>query len=290
MHLIRQVNVCSCLVALFAVCTSAVAADMPARIVSLAPSITEMLFALELGDRVVGVSRFCTYPAAAQPLPRVGGFGDPHYEVIVALQPDLVVVLDSHRDAMRQLNALHLRTLMLPHQTIADIHTALAMIGRACGVQPAADALCAQLKCREAAIRRAVAGQARPRVLLCIERDLDSGQLAEVYVAGRNGFYDELIELAGGVNAYRDERVAYPQLSAEGIISLDPDVIVDLVRRVPPQRDIRQQWASLQTVGAVRRGRVYVAAGEHVLRPGPRYVRLLEGLAGMLHGGGIDHD
>lgn len=259
----------------------------PGKIISLAPSTTETLFALGLGGNVVGVTRYCDYPEPARSVARVGGFFDPNYEQIVALQPDLVVLLTSHRNAMRELKKMGIRTLAVPHKTIGDIHESIRAIGEACGADKAAAALLRELDDRSRRVRSTVQGRQRRRVLVCIGRDTETGKLSGMYMAGRQGFYHELIESAGGINANEDETVAYPQLSAEGVIRVNPDVIVDLVSHIkpganPPAQIIRQ-WDRLSPVTAVQEGRVYAIVGNHALRPGPRYVQFLEQLARLLH-------
>jgi iron complex transport system substrate-binding protein len=275
------------IVALVVLVSTVAAAEPPRRIVSFAPSITEMLFALGVGDRVVGVTRYCDYPGSVEGITRVGGYMDPSYETLVALQPDLTIVVTSHDDARRELDQLGLAVLTVPHDTVADIHKAIRRIGEAVGREDEAARMVMALEDRVTAVREAVADRPRPRTLVCIGRDTDTGQLAGMYMAGRHDFYDEMIEMAGGVNAYRDETVKYPQLSAEGIIQLNPDVIVDLVSELKPDgpaaKAIAAQWDVLHPVEAVRQDRVYVVAGQYALRPGPRYVRFLEELARLLH-------
>jgi iron complex transport system substrate-binding protein len=261
-------------------------ARQPQRIVSMAPSVTELLFELGLGDRVVGVTRYCDYPPATTRIAKIGGYMDPNYEAIVSLEPDLVILLSSHRDALRELNKMDLETLVTPHETIADIHESIRRIGDACGVQETARAILSDLTRRVEAVRQAVGYRPRPRVLVSIERDTESGQVAGLYVAGRHTLYDEILDLAGGTNALADTSVVYPQLSAEGVVQLNPDVIVDLVSDVGSGGSddaIARAWKTLHPVAAVRAGRVYVIAGTHALRPGPRYVRFLEELARILH-------
>jgi iron complex transport system substrate-binding protein len=278
------------LLLLFGLLQSAMAEDprsRPQRIVSMAPSTTEILFALGLGDRVVGVSSYCDCPAAAKQITKVGGLVDPNYEQIVALRPDLTVLVTSHRAAQVELEKLRIRTLTTPHQTIEDIHQAIRLIGAACGVKERADALLEGLASRATAVRRAVAGKRRRQVLICIGRDTGSGQLSGMYVAGRGGFYDEIIDLAGGVNAYQDKTVPYPQVSAESVLQMNPQVIVDLVSRVDPGRatpaEMKQHWRRLRPVSAVRDQQVHVLVGNHALRPGPRYIQFLEQMARLLH-------
>lgn len=259
----------------------------PQRIVSLAPSITEILFSLQLGDRIVGVTRYCDYPASAKALPQVGGYVDPNYEAIVSLRPDLVILLTSHRDAKVELEKMGFRTLTTPQYTVNDVHEAIRLIGECCGVPEKAGPMLDSLATRTRAVRHAIEGKAAPRVLVCIGRDTASGKLAGMYIAGRNGLYDDIIEMAGGANAYRDEKVGYPQLSADGVLQLDPDVIIDLVTHITPggetTEQIARQWDPLRPVKAVRNRRVHVIVGTHALRPGPRYIEFLEQVARLLH-------
>jgi iron complex transport system substrate-binding protein len=259
----------------------------PQRIISLAPSTTEIAFALGLGDRLVGVTRYCDYPPEARRIAKVGGYLDPSYEGIVALKPDLTILLSSDHEAKAQLGELHLRTLAVPHQTIKDIHEAIFGIGEACGEGAKAETLLKQLSNRTHAVACAIKGKDRPRVLICIGRDVGSDQLTGMYVAGRNGFYDQIINLAGGINACPDTAVAYPQLSAEGVLRLNPEVIVDLLSEMSPGRrapkQAGRQWAQMGMVDAVRNKRVHVLVGNQTLRPGPRYIDFLEQMARLLH-------
>lgn len=257
------------------------------RIISLAPSTTEILFALGLGDRIVGVTRFCNYPDATRNIAKVGGYVDLNYEEIVSLRPDLTILLTSHHDAKVELEQLGIRTLSTPHETIADIHQTIQLIGRVCDRKDRADSLVAELTRRKLTVRRAVEDERAPCVLICVGRDTQSGQLSGMYIAGRHGLYDEMIELARGVNVYQDDAVAYPQVSAEGVLEMAPDVIVDIVSDTQSDATSRQeivrQWNQLRTVPAVRNGRVHVVLGAHALHPGPRYVEFLEQLARLLH-------
>ena len=209
-------------------------APVPQRIVSLAPSTTEILFNLGLGKKVVGVTRYCDYPTSATAVSRVGGLMDTNYEAILGLRPDLVVLLASNRDAQRELEKMRIPTLVTPHDTLDDIHESVRLIGEKCGAQAAVDQILKDLAVRTEAIHQAVSGRNRPRVLVCVGRNVESDDFSGLYVAGRHTFYDEIIEAAGGTNAFSDERIAYPQLSSEGVVQVNPDVIVDLVSELKP--------------------------------------------------------
>lgn len=258
----------------------------PERIVSLAPNATEILYTLGLGNRVVGVTRYCDYPTSATQKTKVGGYFDPSYETILTLKPDLVILVDSHDEAMERLESLGLKTLTIPHKTLDDIRQAVEILARRCGADEKARDLLEKMEQKERAIRQAVEGKKRPKVLICIGRDTKSKTLEGMYVAGQDGFYNRLIEAAGGVNAYR-QNTPFPQLSAESVIQLNPDVIIDLVSHFNPETNptskIEKQWSQLKTVRAVQEGRVHAIVSEYALRPGPRYVLFLEELARLLH-------
>ena len=130
-------------------------------------------------------------------------------------------------------------------------------------------------------------GKPQSRVLLSIGRTMGTGTLKDVYIAGKNTFYDELITTIGGKNAYEGVNIAYPVLSAEGLLHLDPDVIIDLVpdmdKRGLDKKTILREWSSVPGVKAVKYGRVHILSGDYTVIPGPRFILLLEDLARMLH-------
>ena len=260
----------------------------PQRIVSLSPSITETLFALGLGDRVVGVTRYCTHPPEARGRRQVGGYYDPGYEAVVALMPDLVVLREDHDRVRRVLLGLGLEVLSVEHRTLEGVLDSVPAIGRAAGVGPRADVLLASLRERMAAVSARAPRANRPRALVCVGRTVGSGRLEDVYIAGRDGFYDRMLRLAGGANAYTG-RLPFPAVAAEGILMLDPDVIIDLVpdpeRLAGGEAELRRDWESLPNVRAVRDGRVYVFGEDYVTIPGPRFVLTLERIARALHPG-----
>jgi iron complex transport system substrate-binding protein len=259
--------------------------DTPKRIISMSPGTTEMLFALGQGQRVVGVTRYCDYPTSATTKTSIGGFFDPNYEKIITLKSDLVILLTPQDAAKAELERLKIPTLTVPNETIDDIYTALLTIGKTCGVDEKAQAFVADLKQRVEKVKNTVKDRKPPRVLICIQRDMTSANMSGLYTAGKGTFYDEIITKAGGLNAVTDN--GYPKLSAEGVIALNPDIIIDLagdldkVDKTP--ETIIKQWDFFKTVKAVRDDRVHLIVGYHALRPSPRFVLFLEQLASILH-------
>jgi len=254
----------------------------PARIVSLAPSITETLFELGLGERIVGVTRYCVFPPEARTKPQMGGYYDPNYEALMAARPDLVLTLPEHEEVRKELHKLNLKVLTVDHSTIQGILSSVLDIGSACGCAEKAAALHGSLQARIRKVEARHEGRPRPRVLISIGRMAGDASLNRITVCGRKGFFDELIVAAGGINAFEGE-ILFPALSAEGILQAKPDVIVDLwpdlkEKHLDPET-VRRQWASIPGLAAP----VHVIGETYAMIPGPRVVLLLEDLARAIH-------
>ena len=278
------------LLALFVLGGSSVwaASETPQRIVSMAPSLTEILFDLGTGDQVVGVTTFCDYPPEATNRPRVGGFYDPNYEVIVSLQPDLAVLLNSQDEAKSRLEKLGIRTITVNHETIASVVDSITSIGDAVGAPAKAREITDNMNRQLEFVKTQIEGLACPTVLVAIGRNMGSNAINDVFVAAPNSLYDEMLRRAGGKNALEAGRALYPSVSLEGILKMDPEVVFDMVGDLPTTsglsvEKIQTQWKSLEHIRAVKTGRVYVIEGTYALRPGPRLVLTIEKMARMLH-------
>ena len=256
------------------------------RIVSLAPSVTEILFALGMGERVVGVTRYCLYPPEAQTLPRIGGHLDPNYEAIVALDPDLIILLREHEATRKRLETLGRETLVVSHRTLSGVLDSIGAIGRTGLREREARETVAEMRRKLRRIEDRTARQKRPKVLVTVGRPLGGGRIEDVYIAGRDGFYEEMIKIAGGRGAYRGT-LPYPKVSLEGIIAMKPDVIIDMVSGLADKgleaQDVANDWRVLPGVPAIENGRVYVLDEDFATIPGPRCVQTVEEIARVLH-------
>lgn len=262
------------------------AQSTPSRIVSMAPSLTETLLALELDDRVVGTTRYCPpVPGAAS----VGGHLDPGIESIVALDPDLVLLMQSHDELRGRLEGLGLATLQVDQHDVAAILAAVETIAEHCGAAATGRRLAAELESELAAVAAAVAGADRPRVLVAVGREPGAGRITSLWAAGPNTFFDDVVTLAGGVNALPDSAIRYPELSLEGLLGIDADIILDVVadggRTGLDVVAIAADWRGLDDLRAVRDGRVHVLTESHVVIPGPRIVDTVRTVAECLHPG-----
>jgi len=256
------------------------------RILCLSPGLTETVFALGLGARVVGVTRYCLYPPEAQQRASVGGFLDPNYEAIVALRPDVVFVTPYQRELADDLRRLGVAVHAIAQDSLDDIRESYQNIAALCGCHDEADTLTDALNAAVAHARNAQTGGPRPRVLMTTGRDVRSGALDEVYAVGRGTFLDELLTLLGGENIAPGNLLEYPSLSAEGILRLDPDIIVELVADSEYDRELEDKalaaWQALPNLRAAREGRIHILFGNYLTVPGPRVTLTLEALAGCL--------
>jgi len=255
------------------------------RIVSLSPSITEILFDLGLGNNIVGVTKYCDYPSDALSKKKVGGYYDLNYEQIISLEPDLVIMTKMHEEAKKYLGAFGLNILTVGQKSISDIFNAVYIIGKVCNLEQKASNIINDLKKRVENIINENTSFSKPRVIISVGRNIGTGSLEDIYIAGKNTFYNELIALAGGVNAYEGD-IAYPIISIEGIIRLKPEVIIEMIsdyKYASDKKSILKEWKTLPVVDAVKNDRVYLFEQDFVVIPGPRFVLLLEELVKTIH-------
>jgi iron complex transport system substrate-binding protein len=253
------------------------AAKTPVRIVSLAPSITETLFALGLGERVIGVTSYCSYPPEVKKIEKIGGYSDVNIEKIVSLHPDIVILTPEHSCQRDALERFSVRTLTVENNDFTKICSSFFSIGSICGVEHKSDSLVAAFK------RYMHTAQdqdsSRPSVLLCIGREAPgSGSVKSIFASGVSTVYNQIIEAAGGRNAFRDSIPMYPSLSYEGIIALKPDIIIDAAATMGDFNcdQLVGDWKGLYRVKAVQLNNVFCVQKEYATVPGPRILFLIE--------------
>lgn len=251
----------------------------PLRIVSLAPSLTETLFALGAGNRVVGVTDYCDYPAEAKTKAKVGGMINPNLERLVALKPDLTLLakeVGNRKETLETLERLGVPAYVVETSRLEAIPKSIRDLGRLVGESANGDALAADLDRHIASVRAAVHGVAPRRVLFLI-------WLQPLVTVGRETFLDDLMESAGAVSVSRGQSQAWPRLSAEEVIRQDPEYI--LVPQSPDFSPTREDLARVpgwKDIAAVRNDHI-LYLNEAIQKPGPRIADMLESLARALH-------
>lgn len=247
------------------------------RVISLAPSITECLFAIGAGDRVAGVTDYCTFPPAAAVKPKVGGITTPSIEAIIRLQPDLIILSmeGNVRQDFDRLTTLNIPVFVTNPRTLEGIHRSIIHLGHLTGHEGNADSLSHTMRVRETAVRERV-GSSRVSVLLFLS-------VEPLIAVGGKTFLDDLLRLAGGDNLATDIRGTYPALSREAVLTRNPDVILLTTDLVPDTDHLLARFPEWRTLDAVRKGRVYRIDPDIISRPGPRSLDALELLSHYLH-------
>jgi iron complex transport system substrate-binding protein len=273
-----------------ALLATALPAAPPQRIVSTAPSITELLYALGLGDRVVGVTRFCRYPPDALLKPKIGDYTSPNLEAIAALRPDLVVIQTNPIHLADLLARLKLHVLEIDQENIAAIYKSTQEVGAATGTEQHAAQLTDSIREGLAKIRASVQALPRVRMMFVIGRSPD--RLDGLVVAGRASYLNEAIEIAGGENVFKDAKAAYPEVSLEEVMARNPQVIVDMGDMADTvgvteqhKRSVIALWNRIPTLAAVKQHHVFAVASDIYVVPGPRVIDAAKAFAEMLHTG-----
>jgi iron complex transport system substrate-binding protein len=295
-RLLGLLSAWSSLILLLMACARALPAQTkPQRIVSTAPSITETLFALGLGDRVVGVSQFCNYPPEVRKLPKVGSYIRPDPEAIARLAPDLVVLERESSQLTERLSTLHIPFIQVPHATLDDIYTEIRLIGSAAGVSDRSAALVATIRGSLAAIQSRAKAMPSPRVLVIVDRQ--QGTLNNLIAVGPDNYVNQILEIAGGANVLAKPGLPeYPRISLETVLREDPNVIIDLSGTQETEEARRASrlstlalWGQCRDLAAVRAGHVYAGTTDALVVPGPRTPLATQRLFDFVHGiGGSD--
>jgi iron complex transport system substrate-binding protein len=249
----------------------------PQRVVSLAPSVTETLFALGFGNRLVGVTAHCDYPAEARNLPQIGGFMTPSLEAILAKRPDIVIGVIGATDPVkaREMERLGLRVTLISLASVTDILSSIKSIALLLGNPAAGENLVLKINRQFDQVTERVTRAPRRSTLLAV------GLRPLVAVGGKN-FIDELITLAGGQNIAGNASQPWLNLPDEYIVAKAPQVIIEA--GVEGERGpTGKNWSDLKSIPAVKERRIYAYRSDKILRPGPRIGEGLEEIARLVH-------
>jgi iron complex transport system substrate-binding protein len=266
----------------FAIC--ALGADVPHRIVSLSPDLTEMLYGVGAFNRVVAVSNYDTYPPEATKLPHLGQLHNPSFEKLTALRPDLVVINNAQAPFLEDtLKELGLRVLKTSNRSVQEVYAAILAIGRATGNEGEAAALVAATREGLDRVARKTARLQKPRVVLIVDRT--PGTLRDLYTATGGSYLAELVEMAGGQIVVPPVERGYTKLSKEDLLAADPDIILDFIHG-PKSRfagDPMEAWLELPELKAVRAHRVRGVDEDFVPHASQRMVQTAELFVKLIH-------
>lgn len=251
----------------------------PKRLIALAPNLTEILFALGLGDRVAGVTNHCNYPPEASLKPRVGSYIHLNVEQIISLSPDLVIgtVDGNERHILDLLEQANIKVFFVNPRDVRQAIATISTVGLVCGVPEKARQLSGSLTLRVNRVVEVTSARKRPLVFLQIH-------IQPIMTVNRNTVHHDLIRLAGGDNMTADEPVTYPRISLEEVIRRKPEVIlVSSMEREGRFEKARQDWLQWTSIPAVQKGTVHLIDSDLIDRPSPRVVDGLEIMAKILH-------
>ena len=248
----------------------------PQRIISLAPAVTETLYAIGLGAKIVAATQYCTWPEEARQLPRVGEYADPGLENILLFRPDLVIAsADMNRPALvERLTELGIPVYVVYPRNINDALATIRALGELGGNSTAAEKLAEDIEVRLARLAAKLAGQNKPGVLGTVMLD-------PLTVAGPETFVSDIISRAGGRNLVPPGPSRYPAWNDESLLTTDPDVII--VTNHPGQPDPTLYFKRWPQLRAVQAGRIIEINADWIHRPGPRMILGIETLARALH-------
>ena len=257
----------------------------PQRIISMSPGITEILFALGLGNRVVGVTDFCNFPEEAKKITRIGGLLNPNYETLITLKPDLIIHQPNSHKIETFVEKLGIQNLPISMLSLDQIFESVKSIGVATGREEAADRLTKKMREKIDFHRSRLAKVPKKSVLLLLGINNDS--MRDIYGVGPKTYLGELLELAGGHNILDKSRTQYPKISKEFIIHESPEIIIEAgpTRILTEKASIKRKrgWQEFPTIRAVKTGDVYFIGSDYILVPGPRLVNIIDDFVKVIH-------
>ena len=255
------------------------------RVISTSPAITEILFAIGAGDRVVGVTDYCNYPKNACLLPSIGGPLNPNTEKWIALKPDLIILQDDSVVLNKHAKVFKIPTLEVSVNNLENILRSIQVIADAMQTPKAGKQLVDKIKIQIDNYRTSL-GKTKPRQVLMLLSDTNDPS-RDLYAVGRNTFLNELLSIAGGENILPETMATYPKISKEFIIAKSPEIIIE----IGPTANLSNEgilsrekaWTIYPTIRAVKNDRLYFVGANYILIPGPRLVKILDILTRNIH-------
>ncbi len=258
-------------------------AAAPHRIVSVAPAITEILFALGVGDQIVGVTTYCNYPEAAKAKPKIGGYTTPSIEAILALRPDQVMMMEKRPDVAERLRQAGIDVTQVQPESLAGLYDAIRVISEKAGVPDRGRSLIQSIEMQLREVSPKPAG-VKPRLLFIVGRT--PGTVSDLIAVGKGSYLNEIIEIAGADNIFGAVNLPYPKVGVEEVIRRNPDVIIDMGHNEmvteSQKQAVKQLWKKYPFLRAVQRDAVFPISAEYFVQPGPRVVQAVRDIRKMI--------
>ncbi len=254
------------------------------KIVCLAPNLCEILFSLNAGNMVVGVSDFCEYPPECKNKPKIGGLIDPNFEAIVRSGANTAFLVPEQKWTVEKLKILGIKSYIFRDYSVNDILNSISQIGNIVGRKKKAKEIVSNLLRRITVLKHESDKiKNKKRVLIVIGREI--GTFKTLFIAGKGSFMDEIIKLSGGKNCYNG-KLMYPQINIEALYDLNPDVIVELL---PDEKNFKNEikvrkkdWQRLKSLNAVKNGKIYFTNNTSFVVPGIRFLNAVSILKDFL--------
>ncbi len=248
------------------------------RIISFSPAITEMIYILGLNEYLVGVTKYCSYPPDARSKQKIGGYYDPNMEAVMRLRPDYVLLGTEHISFVEKLRNVGIRSVLLDNSSPEKIMESILKVGKLFAREKTALKIDKKIREKIYSFKQQIRETKKRKVLLVFGEDMSGKVKKKLFAVGNDPFYTPIIELVGGENVLKNTKTRYPLLSHEGIINLNPDIIVELVQKQETESDLFDRWSDLKMVKAVREKKVYVLKADYIMVPGPRFPQIAEDL------------
>ena len=255
------------------------------RVISTSPAITEILFAIGAGDRVVGVTDFCNYPEEACRLPSIGGPLNPSTETWITLKPDLIIIQDDSEVIQKNAKIFEIPSLTVSVNNLNNILNSIQIIADSLHMPQAGHQLAIKIKTKIEGYRTHLK-KIKPRQVLMLLSDTNDPS-RDLYAVGRDTFLNELLTIAGGENVLPDTMARYPKVSKEYIIAKSPEIIIE----VGPKSNLSKEetlarkktWGKFSTLRAVKDDKLYFISADYILIPGPRLLNILDDFTRTIH-------
>jgi iron complex transport system substrate-binding protein len=276
----------SFLLVFFALVVNSWAEDIPHRVISMSPNLTEIIYDIGAQDQLIGVTDFCKYPFEAKLKEKVGGFYNPNMEKIVSLKPDIVLLLPFHSDTITTLKKLNIPIFIQDDSTMKDVFESYDRLGKLLGREKQAEKAKIRLQGEIGKFREEAGKREKVSILFIVGHD--AGSLRQMYAAGPHSFVNEIIALCGGRNVMEGAGTVYPLVSKEKLIQENPDVIVDSMPADQSTHGMvetaQKEWKKLISLKAVQENHVYYLTKDEDLIPGPTVLGLAQTLDQIFNG------